>query len=81
MEIYFGQLDLTVSAVLRFEERFKNRPLCLRSIKRITDYLLNNGDSFNREFNISWYVDKFINLFNLLTPVIARRPVYDKNKL
>lgn len=53
VEIYFGQLDLTVSAVLRFEERFKNRPLCLRSIKRITDYLLNNGDSFNREFNIS----------------------------
>lgn len=77
MEIYSGQLDLTVSEVLRFEERFKNRRLYLRSIKRV----LNNGDSFDREFIISWYVDKFVNLFNLLTPVIARRTVYDKNKL
>lgn len=49
MEIYSGQLDLTVSEVLRFEERFKNRRLYLRSIKRV----LNNGDSFDREFIIS----------------------------
>lgn len=53
MEIYSGQLDLTVSEVLRFEERFKNRRLRLRSIKRVTDYLSNNGDCFGREFNIS----------------------------
>lgn len=53
MEIYSGQLDLTVSEVLRFEERFKNRRLCLRSIKRVPYYLLNNEDSFDREFIIS----------------------------
>lgn len=53
MEIYSGQLDLTVSEVLRFKERFKNRRLCLRSTKRVIYYLLNNGDSFDREFIIS----------------------------